>query len=187
MLWIFVLSPLLLAVSVSSTEPPHKAAQQQNDDFRTQPGHKAPKKGDYNGRLYCPAKYVCKSKPTEIERWECLGQMLYSPNNTAAILAQHVNPEVDIEDAHVPLIKEIMVTHDCSGVGWGNAMRGLYGAVSIAANMGRRLIVMYDAMHRMFLPPYGDHWDLGLWYAGTNIPSPLLIHIHIHTSYHARC
>ena len=185
MLWIVVLSPLLLTVSVSSTEPPQKAAQQQNDDFRTQPGHKAPKKGDYNGRLYCPAKYVCKSKPTEIERWECLGQMLYSPNNTAAILAQHVNPEVDIEDAHVPLIKEIMVTHDCSGVGWGNAMRGLYGAVSIAANMGRRLIVMYDAMHRMFLPPYGDHWDLGLWYAGTNIFSPPLIHIH--TSYHSRC
>ena len=94
--------------------------------------------------------------------------MLYSPNNTAAILAQHLNPESDIQDAHVPMIKEIMVTHDCSGVGWGNAMRGLYGAVSIAANMGRRLIVMYDAMHRMFLPPYGDQWDLGLWYAGTN-------------------
>lgn len=109
-------------------------------------------------RIFCPAKHVCGHLPTEIERWECLGKLLYSPNNTASVLAQLLNPSADIQHASVPLDREIMVTHDCSGVGWGNAMRGLYGAVAIASAMGRRLIVMYDAMHRMFSPPYGDHW-----------------------------
>ena len=72
MLLISTLSILLLAAFISA-EPDRKA--HNNDDFRTQPGHKAPKKGDFNGRLYCPSKYVCKSKRTEIERWECLGRM----------------------------------------------------------------------------------------------------------------
>ena len=88
------------------------------------------------------------------------------------MLAHFMDPDADSDPEHgtLPLTREIMVTHDCSGVGWGNAMRGLYGAVSIAASLGRRLIVMYDAMHRMFLPPYGGHWDLGLWAAGRDSP-----------------
>lgn len=28
--------------------------------------------------------------------------------------------------------------------------------------MGRRLIIVYDTLHRMFLPPYGGKWDYGV-------------------------
>ena len=132
-------------------------------------------------RYYCPAKALCARRRTELERWACLGEVLYSPQNLPALLARFADPDAadaaaaaaaaaTVPGADLPLTREIMVTHDCSGVGWGNAMRGLYGAVSIATSLGRRLIVMYDTMHRMFLPPFGEHWDLGLWAAGRESP-----------------
>ena len=97
-------------------------------------------------REYCPALQICRGLSTELQRWDCLGRLVYSND-------------------YKPEPNEIMVTHDCSGVGWGNSMRGLYGAVAISAVLGRRLIVVYDILQRNFLPPYGDQnssWDYGM-------------------------
>ena len=105
-------------------------------------------------RKYCPALQICGGLATELERWECLGRVIYS-------------------NEHKPEPNEIMVTHDCTGVGWGNAMRGLYGAVAISAVMGRRLMVVYDILQRNFFPPYGDttsSWDYGLESVGMLSP-----------------
>ena len=105
-------------------------------------------------REYCPALQICSGFTNELERWECLGRVIYFND-------------------HKPEPHEIMITHDCTGVGWGNAMRGLYGAVAISAVMGRRLMVVYDILQRNFLPPYGDDtssWDYGLETSGMLSP-----------------
>jgi len=90
-----------------------------------------------------------------LERWDCLGKQLFSGV-----------PKGEKADEH------FYVEHDCGGVGWGNSVRGLYNSASLAALMGRRLIVTHEPFNRMFLPPYSDinrsdvenpdHWDYGL-------------------------
>lgn len=59
---------------------------------------------------------------------------------------------------------EKYVVHDCSGVGWGNSIRGLVTSASLAAILGRRLIIEYKAFNRMFNPPNkkAKYWDFGV-------------------------
>ena len=98
---------------------------------------------------YCPARGLCENINTELGRWDCLGKTLYF---TTAL----------DNDTTSPLQNERFVVSDCGGVGFGNAIRGYYSAVSIAATLGRRIIVDYSPMQRMFLPPYSSSWDYNL-------------------------
>jgi hypothetical protein len=98
---------------------------------------------------YCPARKLCENVSTEIGRWECLGESLFFAR-TADNYSDALNRF------------ERFVVSDCGGVGFGNAIRGYYAAVGIAAALGRRMVVEYGPMQRMFLPPYGDSWDYAL-------------------------
>lgn len=93
--------------------------------------------------VFCPAK-VCSGYPNEIERWECIGRFLYSPNQANSVLQ--------------------FVQHDCWGVGWGNSIRGLISSSAVALILGRRLIIFYPVFNRMFLPPDDNvsNWDFGM-------------------------
>lgn len=85
----------------------------------------------------CPVKSICrgKSNTSEIEKWECLGDHLFRGTNTAS--------------------QQLFVEHDCYGVGWGNSIRGLTNAASVAMVLNRRLIIKFEAFNRLWLPPNG--------------------------------
>ena len=63
------------------------------------------------------------------------------------------------------------VEFDCSGVGWGNSIRAYYAGVSLAVTTGRRLIHVYSASNRNFLPPNESvkSWDFGLKYSHQDV------------------
>ena len=69
---------------------------------------------------WCPAIASCATKETEIQRWECVGDQLFGTS------IQH---------------ERGYVYQSCHGVGWGNAIRGLYNAAALALMEGRRLMV----------------------------------------------
>ena len=97
---------------------------------------------------FCAAKQCGEMEgSTEIEKWECLGRLMFSPPPGRAA-------------------DEYYVEHDCGGVGWGNSIRALFNAGALSALTGRRLIVTHAAFNRMFLPPDHLHrvssWDFGL-------------------------
>jgi hypothetical protein len=95
---------------------------------------------------FCPSK-DCEREPTEIARWECVGDHLFEALG-------------DGEKAE----EQFYVEHDCGGVGWGNSIRGLYNAAALAAITGRRLIVTHAPFNRMFDPPTEGmaSWDYGI-------------------------
>ena len=97
---------------------------------------------------FCPSLQCAEEFNTEQERWDCIGKQLFEP---------------------IPEGKSVLdyyyIEHDCGGVGWGNSVRGLFNAASMAALTGRRLIVTHAPFNRLFLSPYGEEsqpWDFGL-------------------------
>jgi len=108
---------------------------------------------------FCPARQ-CGKLATEKERWDCVNyEHLFAP------------VKGDVKE-------EYFVEHDCGGVGWGNSIRGLFNAASLAATTGRRLIVTHPAFNRMFLPPHDDvtAWDFGLGKGKASHPYELRQH-----------
>lgn len=96
--------------------------------------------------LFCPAAVACANETlNELEKWECFGRCLFSSDQKLSIHSKYVQ-------------------HDCNGVGWGNSIRGLISSASVAAVLGRRLIMFYPVFNRMFLPPNNklSTWDLSL-------------------------
>jgi hypothetical protein len=73
---------------------------------------------------WCPAS-ACASKATEVDRWECAGEHLFGSLSS---------------DSQPP--GKGFVFHSCWGIGWGNAIRGLYNAGSLALMEGRKLMVI---------------------------------------------
>lgn len=91
----------------------------------------------------CPVKLCSNNATTELEAWDCFGAHIFRPTD---------DPR-----------QELFVEHDCGGVGWGNSIRGLYNAFSLAAVLNRRLVIRFDAMHRLWLPPNNlTQWDFGV-------------------------
>lgn len=93
----------------------------------------------------CPVKTLCGKNESlsEIEKWECLGKHLFRYTSDP--------------------LNEKYAEHDCGGVGWGNSIRGLYNAVSIASVLDRRLIIRFDAFNRLWMPPNGlKSWNYGV-------------------------
>ncbi len=88
----------------------------------------------------------CGNRTTEVQRWECIGEHLFA----------HAR-DMDSSATYV--------FHSCYGVGWGNAIRALYNAVSVAAMSGRRLMLIQKAFNGAFLPPNPamPNWAFGVW------------------------
>jgi hypothetical protein len=102
------------------------------------------------GVEYCAVAKHCGvvSQPnmSEVERWQCVGDFMYAPL-----------PRGQFYD------DPYFVEHNCYGTGWGNSVRALFTTASLAAALGRRLIVRNHAFNRMFSPPHPNVTD---WYGG---------------------
>lgn len=122
---------------------------QEDDDGASTSGEAKKKKKSKH--KFCPST-KCADLATEVERWECVNAIMFAPVRAGK------DPS-----------KEWYVEHDCGGVGWGNSIRGLYNAASLAAMTGRRLIVSHAPFNRMFDPPLNaSSWTYGLEEAGHN-------------------
>ncbi len=83
---------------------------------------------------------------SEVERWQCVGDFMFAP-----LPQGPYNDDI------------YFVEHNCYGTGWGNSVRALFTTASLAAALGRRLIVRNHAFNRMFSPP---HPNVTQWYGG---------------------
>ena len=96
---------------------------------------------------FCPIKEECLAVESEVDRWDCINRFIFRPLDRS--------PK-----------EEQFVEFDCHGVGWGNSIRAYYAGVSLAVTTGRRLIHVYPASNRNFLPPNESvkSWNYGRQY-----------------------
>ena len=86
-----------------------------------------------SGDEFCPAK-KCGQRPTEIERWKCVGEHLFAPQSNKGRL--------------------VVQNHQ---YGWGNTLASLMLSAQVAAMLDARIALIKDVAHLWKLPRVYSH------------------------------